>query len=228
MTCAQVWFHASCSSWLIGVSSATRATNRLTASDDGTRSLWPCPLALMRTTTASSDSSTQQSAALYLSAVITALLRSPRGAHTHGTHCTTGGVCVCALLDGEIGAHEHLAPEVEDGASAPLSRMNRSVNAPGAPRSCSVQEAWTWVTYRTWICCSVRSSLRRHLAFVVPYCLRRTSARGKSTALSAMSHAAQTMGLRAHCCKGSAGSRMRLFLRCPGVFSDGVGVWVVN
>src|SRR5437868_11016618 len=134
MTCAQVWFHASCSSWLIGVSSATRATNRLTASDDGTRSLWPCPLALMRTTTASSDSSTQQSAALYLSAVITALLRSPRGAHTHGTHCTTGGVCVCALLDGEIGAHEHLAPEVEDGASAPLSRMNRSVNAPGAPR----------------------------------------------------------------------------------------------
>jgi len=34
---------------------------------------------------------------------------------------------VCALLDGEIGAHEHLAPEVEDGAVAALQQLEQHV-----------------------------------------------------------------------------------------------------
>src|SRR5918998_1291333 len=40
-------------------------------------------------------------------------------------------------------------------SSAPLSRINCTVNAPCSPRPCSVHEACTSVTWRTLIVCSV-------------------------------------------------------------------------
>src|SRR5215211_2293097 len=40
-------------------------------------------------------------------------------------------------------------------SSAPLSRINCTVNAPYSPRPCSVHEACTSVTWRTLIVCSV-------------------------------------------------------------------------
>src|SRR5215203_6288059 len=40
-------------------------------------------------------------------------------------------------------------------SSAPSSRINCMVKEPGSPRSCSVHEACTSVTRRTWICCSM-------------------------------------------------------------------------
>src|SRR5918994_1657606 len=40
-------------------------------------------------------------------------------------------------------------------SSAPLSSINCIVKEPGSPRSCSVHEACTSVTRRTWICCSM-------------------------------------------------------------------------
>src|SRR5829696_277371 len=40
-------------------------------------------------------------------------------------------------------------------SSAPSSKINCTVKEPGSPRSCSVHEACTSVTLRTWICCSM-------------------------------------------------------------------------
>src|SRR5919107_1882751 len=40
-------------------------------------------------------------------------------------------------------------------SSAPSSRINCTVKEPRSPRSCSVHEACTSVTRRTWICCSM-------------------------------------------------------------------------